>query len=127
MLNKKEKDLESLTKEIEELKKERNLRKTELEENPCKGNEDSYYLSEINLNELLVKKTKIILNDCYQKLNFSLGNILGYSISRFVRGYGKLMSITEKELEKYSNGLENFQKKFYNPLSKSEKQSIDSV
>ncbi len=118
--------LEELTEEIEELEQERNLRKEEWEENPCKGNEDSYYLSEINFNELLIKKTKIILDDCYQKLNLSLGNIWGYSISRFIRGYGKLMSVTEKELEKYSNELENFQKKFYRSPSKSEKKSINS-
>lgn len=111
---------------LEKLEQERDLRKKEWEQNPCVGNEDAYHLSETNFNELLVKKTKIILDDCYQKLNFSLRNILGYSISRFIRGYGKLMSITEKELEKYSNDLENFQKKFYNPPSKSKEQSIDS-
>ncbi len=117
--------LGELTKEIEELEEERNLRKSEWEKNPCKGNEDSYYFSEMNLNEVLVKKTNIMLKNYNKKLDFSLRNLFNYSIAR-IRGSKKLMDEAENDLEKYSNELKNFQKKFYSAFKSNERQSIDS-
>ena len=117
MGNKKE-GLEEITREIVELEKERDLRRDELKEHSCRGNKDAYYLSEIILNKLNLKKTRIILEDCYQKLNFSIGNIFSSSISRFVKGYSALMATTKKEQEKYSQQLKHFERKFYEGFCK---------
>jgi len=124
MKNKKE-GLGDLEKEIKDLEEERDFRRDELKEHSCRGNKDAYYLSEINLNKLSLKKIKIILDNCYQKLNFSMGNIFNSSISR-VKGYSRLMSKTKGEQERCIDQLKYFEKKFYHTFCKSKHHIADS-